>query len=244
MKNYFKYTLLLLVCSAYIQAHGQLYKKEGLATYYANFFEGRLTANGQVFRQKQLTAAHQTLPLGTYVKVTNLNNNKSVVVLINDRGGFKEPRIIDLSRAAADSLGFTKKGVQKVLVEQLPINWQTDTIEILVEIPKDTLTMYTMQVNKVTQVWATSTTETYTYITPQAMVVVIPSSGNLTKILPLLAQAPNDMGMYLSIRSSHQVLPFVWQVEINGFKDANEAMLFLAYASQSFPKAHLKYSFE
>ncbi len=91
----------------------------GLASFYSNKFNGRKTANGEIFNNQKLTAAHNTLPLGTYVRVTNLRNKRSVVVKINDRLHHKNKRIIDLSRVAATKLGFIKSGLTRVKVEVL-----------------------------------------------------------------------------------------------------------------------------
>ncbi|MBI9067900.1 MAG: septal ring lytic transglycosylase RlpA family protein [Salinivirgaceae bacterium] len=93
----------------------------GLASFYADKFDGRVTASGAIFNQKKLTAAHRTLPFGTTVKVTNLENSKTVEVTINDRGPFVNDRSIDLSRAAAEELDFIKKGVAKVKVEVIDL---------------------------------------------------------------------------------------------------------------------------
>jgi rare lipoprotein A len=91
----------------------------GLASFYSNKFNGRKTANGEIFNNQKLTAAHNTLPLGTYVRVTNLRNKRSVIVKINDRLHHKNKRIIDLSRLAATKLGFIKSGLTRVKVEVL-----------------------------------------------------------------------------------------------------------------------------
>lgn len=95
------------------------YEKRGKASYYHNKFNGRRTANGEVFNNKNMTAAHRTLPMGTYVLVTNLRNNRKVVVRINDRGPYIQPRIIDLSRAAAAEIGMINSGIAHVKVEKL-----------------------------------------------------------------------------------------------------------------------------
>ena len=89
----------------------------GYASWYGGKFQGRQTANGERFDTKKLTAAHKTLPFDTVVRVTNLENNLSVKVRINDRGPFIEGRIIDLSRAAADVIGMAGKGIALVKVE-------------------------------------------------------------------------------------------------------------------------------
>jgi len=82
---------------------------------------GHMTANGEAFDPKGLNAAHKYLPLPTYVKVTNLENNRMIIVRVNDRGPFVKGRIIDLSAGAAKRLGFYKKGTTKVLVETIQI---------------------------------------------------------------------------------------------------------------------------
>ena len=91
----------------------------GLASYYADKFHGRQTASGEIFDMNALTAAHRTLPFGTKVRVTNLENGKKVVLRINDRGPFVEGRIIDVSLKAARELDFVEQGLVKVRVEEL-----------------------------------------------------------------------------------------------------------------------------
>ena len=91
----------------------------GVASWYGPKFHGKLTASGEVFNQEKFTAAHQTLPWGSRVKVTNLANGKSVDVRINDRGPFGKGRIIDISRAAARALGMMGRGITTVRVEWL-----------------------------------------------------------------------------------------------------------------------------
>lgn len=89
----------------------------GFASYYADKFEGRSTANGETFHQNELTGAHRTFPFGTVVKVTNIKNNRSVIIRINDRGPFAEGRIIDLSRHAAEEIDMIRAGVAEVEIE-------------------------------------------------------------------------------------------------------------------------------
>ena len=89
----------------------------GVASWYGKFFQGRTTASGEPYDENQLTCAHRTLPLGSVLRVTNLRNNKSVIVTVNDRGPVPETRVIDLSRAAAQALGFRDDGLAPVKVE-------------------------------------------------------------------------------------------------------------------------------
>ncbi|ADL08830.1 septal ring lytic transglycosylase RlpA family protein [Thermosediminibacter oceani] len=89
----------------------------GKASWYGPGFHGKRTASGQVFNQESLTAAHRYLPFGTRVKVTNLENGKSVAVVINDRGPYVKGRHIDLSKKAAEMLGMIESGVVPVMIE-------------------------------------------------------------------------------------------------------------------------------
>lgn len=92
---------------------------EGKASYYANQFHGRKTANGETFNMNELTAAHPSLPFGTWVRVTNLRNGRDVIVRINDRGPFVKGRVIDLSVQAAKAIGLLKSGTAQVRVEAI-----------------------------------------------------------------------------------------------------------------------------
>jgi rare lipoprotein A len=89
----------------------------GKASWYGELFHGKITASGETFDMNQLTAAHPELPLGSYVRVTNLSNGRSIVVRINDRGPITPGRIIDLSYKAAEVLRFNGKGLQKVRLD-------------------------------------------------------------------------------------------------------------------------------
>jgi rare lipoprotein A len=89
----------------------------GIASWYGEDFQGKPTASGEPFDMRDFTAAHPSLPLGTYVKVTNLRNGRAVVVKINDRGPVVDGRIIDVSRNAAQALGFKDLGVQNVRLD-------------------------------------------------------------------------------------------------------------------------------
>ena len=95
------------------------FKQTGLASWYGRKFHGRKTASGETFDMNALTAAHRSLPLNCYVKVTNKTNGKSVVVKVNDRGPFHGNRVMDLSYGAAKQLGITNKGVGNVSIERV-----------------------------------------------------------------------------------------------------------------------------
>ena len=93
------------------------YRETGYASWYGEEFRNRITASGEPYQPAAMTAAHRRLPFGTRVRVTNLENRRSAVVRINDRGPFRRGRIIDLSRAAAQALGMVGDGVVRVLLE-------------------------------------------------------------------------------------------------------------------------------
>ena len=99
--------------------------KYGTASFYAKKFNGRETANGEIYNSTHLTAACNVLPLNTWIKVTNLRNDKSVIVKINDRLHPKNKRLVDLSRAAAQKLGYVSRGLTRVKVEVLD-NFQVE----------------------------------------------------------------------------------------------------------------------
>jgi len=107
----FSSLLSFLITSAFAQV------QTGKASFYADKFDGAPTASGEKYRHNKLTAAHRSLPFGTKVKVTNLSNNKEVIVVINDRGPWVDNRIIDLSKSAAEKLEFINQGLAEVRVE-------------------------------------------------------------------------------------------------------------------------------
>lgn len=112
VKKFF-FTIPLLMLCVYLRAQVQT----GKASFYADKFEGIETASGEKYRHNKLTGAHKTLPFGTKVRVTNLTNDKSVELTINDRGPYVEGRIIDVSRSAAEQLGFENYGLADVKLE-------------------------------------------------------------------------------------------------------------------------------
>src|SRR5258708_4134245 len=101
----------------YVPEEDVNYREDGLASWYGDDFHGRLTANGEVFDMASLTAAHPTLPMPCYARVTNLSNGKSLIVRVNDRGPYAGSRLIDVSNRAAELLEFKGNGVARVRVE-------------------------------------------------------------------------------------------------------------------------------
>ena len=103
------------------------FEQEGIASWYGLKFHGELTSNGEIYNMYNLSAAHKTLPLPTYLRVTNLENQKSIIVRVNDRGPFHSDRIIDLSYAAAKKLAYQKKGTARVKLEAISVDNPNET---------------------------------------------------------------------------------------------------------------------
>jgi rare lipoprotein A len=124
-KTLFRLTLVLLIagmvgCGTTPKGKGGVpvgFTETGQASFYADRHQNQKTANGELYRHNLKTAAHKTLPFGSVVRVTNVQNNKSVIVRINDRGPFVRGRIIDLSRSAFSEIGDTSAGLLRVKIE-------------------------------------------------------------------------------------------------------------------------------
>lgn len=145
MKKTALFTLITIVAfSATAQT------QTGKASFYADKFEGRATASGEKYKHSKLTAAHKSLPFGTKVKVTNLANNQTVEVEINDRGPYVEGRIIDLSKSAAEVLGFVNQGLADVQVEVIdPGKGKTsDPIQVIGQVSVDENEFYDFQIER------------------------------------------------------------------------------------------------
>lgn len=114
----------------YYPKEDKSYRKVGYASWYGDAFHGRLTANGEIYDQTHLTAAHPTMPLPSYARVTNVENGSSVIVRVNDRGPYSNGRLIDLSRRAAEMLDYTRNGTAQVKVEYVgraPLDGRDDS---------------------------------------------------------------------------------------------------------------------
>jgi len=134
MKGVLLNTIQLLLVSLFLIAAGEKNNSKqqtGKASYYGREFEGRKTASGEIFRNADFTAAHRTLKFGTYARVTNLKNNLSITVRINDRGPFVKYRIVDLSEAGARRIGSYNKGLASVKLETLNMLQQNAEIDSL-----------------------------------------------------------------------------------------------------------------
>jgi len=120
MQRLLMLALASLALSASASAQSVGYKETGLAAIYSDARDGHVTASGQIYDKAKLTTAHKTLPYGTKVKVTNPENDKSVILVVNDRGPLQRARILDISPAAASLLGFSD-GVHEVTLEVVEV---------------------------------------------------------------------------------------------------------------------------
>jgi rare lipoprotein A len=117
VKKEFRHLLIAVACVSFLTSCARKITETGKASFYADKFQGRKTASGEIFKQEKLTAAHRTLPFGTKVKVINVANGRSVNVTINDRGPFAAGRIIDVSKKAARKLGMVDAGVASIEIK-------------------------------------------------------------------------------------------------------------------------------
>ena len=127
MKKTYLFLIVLFAAAVFApivfaQTQIDTFRQEGIASWYGREFEGRPTASGEIFDPSKMTAAHPNLPFGTLLVVTNLHNNKSVTVRINDRGPFVPARIVDVSRAAAEQLDMIVTGTAPVRIESIDRN--------------------------------------------------------------------------------------------------------------------------
>lgn len=119
----------------FVMANSDNFSQTGTASWYGSKFHGRKTSNGEIYNMYAMTAAHKSLPIPSYVRVTNLENKRSIIVRVNDRGPFHGPRIIDLSYVAALKLGYADKGTAKVLVEVIDPSGNKDKPPLPVQPP-------------------------------------------------------------------------------------------------------------
>jgi len=130
-QSVFIWLLTSLISFSTIGKPSKQFKRQGKASFYANKFHGRKTASGEKYNMYAYTAAHKSLPFNSLVKVVNTKNNKSCLVRINDRGPYSKGRIIDISKAAAKTIGLFKAGAGHVRIEIIDIPNQNDKLELV-----------------------------------------------------------------------------------------------------------------
>ena len=145
--------LLFAAILYFLMAHSFAQTQTGKASFYADKFEGSSTASGEKYKHNKFTGAHKSLPFGTKVRVTNLANNESVEVTINDRGPYVDDRVIDLSRSAADKLGFISQGLAEVKLEVIdPGDGKTsDPIRPIEHVVVDEKEFYEFEISRINE---------------------------------------------------------------------------------------------
>jgi len=177
----------------YYPAEDMEYMEEGVASWYGADFHGKLTANGEAYDMNSLTAAHRTLPMPSFVRVTNLENGRAVVLRVNDRGPFAKERIIDVSRRAAQLLGFHQQGTTRVRVEILPEESQiakaralsrSGDMPVVQAVPRGTVTAQSLdapvapaEAPQAAAGGATSTTSSFALVKPAAAAQPLAGGG-------------------------------------------------------------------
>lgn len=229
-----KFFIVVLFFSGFF-LHAQEKVLTGKASFYANKFEGRTTASGAIFSQSKLTAAHKTLPFGTNVKVTNLANDKSVVVIVNDRGPFVPGRIIDLSLAAAKILDFIQFGVTDVIVEvlddknlEMPDELQELEDELLVseekikkpEPPEENKAFYRLEAER---------------ISPEGFAVQVGSFEDSTNLLPLTEKIKTAYREEVTIQVKTIKKTNIYAVLVGSFDKRKKAEKFKNKVAEKFP---------
>ncbi|MCQ2095998.1 MAG: septal ring lytic transglycosylase RlpA family protein [Bacteroidaceae bacterium] len=121
---------IIVIAGSFVTGFALAQRYDGLASYYGSQFHGRRTADGSTYNMHEYTCAHKSLPFGTKVRVTNLNNQKSIVVTVTDRGPYRRGRVVDLSIAAARDLDMLHKGVAPVSVEVISDNDEKSVNEL------------------------------------------------------------------------------------------------------------------
>lgn len=230
------FVLQLFVLSGIAQVG---FTQEGVASVYPEKFEGRTTASGESYSFRKATCAHLSIPFGSLVKVTNLANNQSVVVRVNDRGPFSPDRIIDLSRSAAEKLGFASNGTAKVKIEviegssQQQANNQTP--------PNNTQNTTQVAVTPNTEVKQTPQTESELYdlkvslIPPKGFSIQIGSYKEMVNMLRIA----NDLRSSLKKETRVQVITVnnekIYRLYVGSFASRKEAESFKEKAVKIYP---------
>lgn len=205
--------ILVLTTTNYAGAHAQSSQEEfGKCGYYADALQGRKTASGEKYDKNLLTCAHKTLPFGTTVKITRLDNGKSVVVRVNDRGPFIEGYVTDISRKAAESIGLVRDGVTKVKME---IVGSATTAKTAVSAVKPaTYSTPTLPQDLETAKKA-STTRPASVSAAKAQLVKSASSSTATGVVPATYNTPSTTKPEpAKDNSSKEVVSEVYQIEI------------------------------
>lgn len=253
-----KFLLAIICINLTINALAQVtdFVQEGKASFYADKFEGRTTASGERYSHKKSTCAHLSLPFGTLLKVTNLANNRSAVVRVNDRGPFVPDRIVDLSRSVAERLDFVQNGVTQVKIET--INNQGEQLMDQPEtLPKQLQKQQTQlvsnnQINNQTQRPSAPNPEAKqkadaqnsinseffevksTKIDPSGYTVQIASYKELVSVLRIAAEVEKALNQKVQVQVTSLKGERIYRIMAGNFANANDARKFKEKASKIY----------
>ncbi len=233
-------TCITLILSFFImQGHTQVgYTQEGFASIYAEKFEGRTTASGESYSFRKATCAHLNLPFGALVKVTNLTNNQSVIVRVNDRGPFVPDRIIDLSRSCAEKLGFLGAGIAKVKIEvvEAPIQTslnQNSTVNQTLSLQSNTIK--TIESNQI----ALPESELYdvnvNLIQPKGFTIQVGSYKEMVNIFRIANDLKTSLKKEIRIQVANVNNEKIYRLFVGNFATRKEAESFKEKAIKIYP---------
>jgi len=219
------------------------FTQEGVASVYAEKFEGRTTASGESYSFRKATCAHLNLPFGTLVKVTNLSNNQSVVVRVNDRGPFVPDRIIDLSRSAAEKLGFTSNAKVKIEVVEGPSKLNVNQTTSVTQSTNQSNTQTINQVDnsKVNTTSQTQAIENELYelkvnlIQPKGFTIQIGSYKELVNMLRIANDLKNSLKKDIRVQVGTTNDEKIYRLFVGSFETRKEAEAFKEKASKIYP---------
>jgi len=203
-KNFVFITLIAVVLFNLSAQTAEVFKQEGIASWYGPEYDGRPTASGEIFDSSLLTAAHPSLPFGTRLVVTNTHNNKSVTVRVNDRGPFVPARIIDVSRAAAQQLDMIVTGTAPVSIE---------SIDIIAVSPSPSVQQ------------APSVQQTVPVVQVQTVTVPQPSPIDDSVIQPIVTSIPQQISVQVNITPQINVVPEKsYRLQVGSYRNARNAV--------------------
>ncbi len=198
----------------------------GKASYYADKFEGGPTASGEKYKHSKLTAAHKTLPFGTKVRVTNTANNQSVEVVVNDRGPYVDGRVIDLSKSAAEKLGFINQGLADIKLEVLDAGDGKSKMEMgpIDKVSVDEKEFYDFEISR---------------LNPKGFGVQIGTYQELVNLMRLADNLKNSYKKKVTVQV--KVLNGVkyYSLVLGQFSTRKKADIFLAGIKKKFPDAFI-----
>ena len=197
----------------------------GLATYYDDKFEGRPTANGEIFSQNKFTASHNNLPFGTKIRVTNIENKKSVIVRINDRGPFVGERILDLSKSAAKELGYLVQGIAHVSAEILKSDEKSDSVPDSVSFPHNNAVHFPNEYYEIDIKFAR----------PEGFAVQVGSFTELSNLMRMAQELERSNGKNLLVQISDVHEKKVHRLFVGPLPDRTSAEKLQGSLKSSFP---------